>query len=215
MQSLPPPPPLTTSFLLVPFLLSQYMNDTVAEISEILQERGKLTLGEICQRFSLPIDFVQLHFISLVGGTSSSATTAASSCNTTAFIAATLDALDNGSIYTQSYISRQTALVRGLFSSLTCPTPLSSLLTPNSAYSSCINSINNKYSTFPHLSHNRHLLLSVLNTLIKRGEIYGLVKNNIYTPTIYQIETNKKIDSLWKQQGFLGKKKRITTEGLC
>lgn len=93
------------------FELREYLDSVAVEVNEILQEKGQLTIGEICQRFALPAENVQ----QLVEE------------NIHRRIHAHVDAADKSQLYTESFVLRQKVLVRGLLNAITRPTLLSSI----------------------------------------------------------------------------------------
>ncbi|KAJ3090620.1 E3 UFM1-protein ligase 1 [Quaeritorhiza haematococci] len=79
----------------------QYMDSLTEEINEWLLARGQVRIGELCQRFNLPSEFLQK---------------------------ATVDNAEKGAYYTDAFISRQTSMIQGIFSAITRPTPIQALL---------------------------------------------------------------------------------------
>ncbi|MGH0140879.1 UNVERIFIED_CONTAM: hypothetical protein FKN15_010924, partial [Acipenser sinensis] len=99
-----------------------------------------------------------------------------------------MDQYDRGVIFTQAFVSRHRARIRGLFSAITRPTPVSNLITQ--------------------YGFQEHLLYSVLEDFVNSGRLKGSVVGGrqdkaVYIPDIYSKTQNNWIDAFLKQNGYL------------
>ncbi|KAI1897424.1 hypothetical protein AGOR_G00083150 [Albula goreensis] len=99
-----------------------------------------------------------------------------------------MDQYNRGVIFTQAFVSRHKARICGLFSAVTRPTPVNSLV---GLY-----------------GFQEHLLYSVLEELVGSGRLKGTVVGGrqdkaVYIPDIYSKTQNTWVDSFLKQNGYL------------
>ncbi|XP_041105506.1 E3 UFM1-protein ligase 1-like isoform X2 [Polyodon spathula] len=149
-----------------------YLDQLAEEVNDRLQEAGQVTIAELCKSYDLPGDFL----------------TEALSQRLGRIIHGQMDQYDRGVIFTQAFVSRHRARIRGLFSAITRPTPVSNLITQ--------------------YGFQEHLLYSVLEDFVNSGRLKGSVTGGrqdkaVYIPDIYSKTQNNWIDAFLKQNGYL------------
>uniref|UniRef100_A0A3B1K2F5 E3 UFM1-protein ligase 1 n=1 Tax=Astyanax mexicanus TaxID=7994 RepID=A0A3B1K2F5_ASTMX len=151
-------------------LIDKYLDQLAEEVNDKLQEVGQVNTAELCKTYDLPGDFLTQELCGRVGR----------------IIDGQVDEFNRGVIFTQAFICRQTARIRGVFSALT-PTPVSALI-----------------SVFGFHEN----LLYVLEELVNSGRLKGTVVGGrqdkaVYIPEIYSRTQNAWVDSFLKQNGYL------------
>uniref|UniRef100_A0A8C0V275 E3 UFM1-protein ligase 1 n=1 Tax=Cyanistes caeruleus TaxID=156563 RepID=A0A8C0V275_CYACU len=149
-----------------------YLDQLAEEINDKLQETGQVTISELCKTYDLPGDFLIQALSKRLGR----------------IIHGQLDQENRGVIFTEAFVSRHRARIRGLFTAITRPTPVSSLIT--------------RYG------FQEHLLYSLLEELVNAGRLKGTVVGGrqdkaVFVPDIYSRTQNKWVDSFFKQNGYL------------
>ncbi|XP_039915427.1 E3 UFM1-protein ligase 1 isoform X1 [Hirundo rustica] len=149
-----------------------YLDQLAEEINDKLQETGQVTISELCKTYDLPGDFLIQALSRRLGR----------------IIHGQLDQENRGVIFTEAFVSRHRARIRGLFTAITRPTPVSNLIT--------------RYG------FQEHLLYSLLEELVNSGRLKGTVVGGrqdkaVFVPDIYSRTQNKWVDSFFKQNGYL------------
>ncbi|NXD61340.1 UFL1 ligase, partial [Corvus moneduloides] len=149
-----------------------YLDQLAEEINDKLQESGQVTISELCKAYDLPGDFLLQALSRRLGR----------------IIHGQLDQENRGVIFTEAFVSRHRARIRGLFTAITRPTPVSSLIT--------------RYG------FQEHLLYSLLEELVNAGRLKGTVVGGrqdkaVFVPDIYSRTQNNWVDSFFKQNGYL------------
>uniref|UniRef100_A0A803Y6U8 E3 UFM1-protein ligase 1 n=1 Tax=Meleagris gallopavo TaxID=9103 RepID=A0A803Y6U8_MELGA len=149
-----------------------YLDQLAEEINDKLQETGQVTISELCKAYDLPGDFLTQALSKRLGR----------------IIHGRLDQENRGVIFTEAFVSRHRARIRGLFSAITRPTPVSNLIT--------------RYG------FQEHLLYSVLEELVNTGRLKGTVVGGrqdkaVFVPDIYARTQSNWVDSFFKQNGYL------------
>ncbi|KFP70875.1 E3 UFM1-protein ligase 1, partial [Acanthisitta chloris] len=149
-----------------------YLNQLAEEINDKLQETGQVTISELCKAYDLPGDFLIQALSRRLGR----------------IIHGQLDQENRGVIFTEAFVSRHRARVRGLFTAITRPTPVSSLIT--------------RYG------FQEHLLYSLLEELVNTGRLKGTVVGGrqdkaVFVPDIYARTQSNWVDSFFRQNGYL------------
>eukprot|EP00731_Ephydatia_muelleri_P035885 Em0174g4a len=161
------------SLLLVQgFLMSRmYLEKMCEEINDTLQEAGQLTVSDLTKEFGLPTAFLLEHIEESLGTR----------------IIGRLDKTDSGVLYTESYVARYQARIRGQFSAITRPTSLGPIISQG--------------------NYHAKLFYSVLNDLISTGQllgsIHGRTEKAVYIPEIYIKLQNSWVDSFLASNGYL------------
>ncbi|NWI40633.1 UFL1 ligase, partial [Picathartes gymnocephalus] len=149
-----------------------YLDQLAEEINDKLQETGQVTISELCKAYDLPGDFLIQALSKRLGR----------------IIHGQLDQENRGVIFTEAFVSRHRARIRGLFTAITRPTPVSNLIT--------------RYG------FQEHLLYSLLEELVNAGRLKGTVVGGrqdkaVFVPDIYSRTQNSWVDSFFKQNGYL------------
>ncbi|KAL7387955.1 hypothetical protein ABVT39_004268 [Epinephelus coioides] len=161
----------------VQLVLGQLIDDTyldrlAEEVNDKLQEAGLISIAELCKNYDLPGDFLSEELSKRLGK----------------LIQGEMDQYNRGVIFTPAFVARHKARIRGLFSAITRPTPVSSMI-----------------GTF---GFQEHLLYSVLEELVNTGRLKGSVVGGrqdkaVYIPDIYAKTQNAWVDSFLQQNGYL------------
>ncbi|MEQ2168859.1 E3 UFM1-protein ligase 1, partial [Goodea atripinnis] len=93
-------------------LCSAYLNRLAEEVNDKLQEAGLITIAELCKSYDLPGDFLTEELLKRLGK----------------LIQGEMDQYNRGVIFTRAFVARHKARIRGLFSAVTRPTPVSSMI---------------------------------------------------------------------------------------
>ncbi|XP_019393318.1 PREDICTED: E3 UFM1-protein ligase 1 [Crocodylus porosus] len=149
-----------------------YLDQLAEEVNDKLQETGQVTISELCKAYDLPGDFLTQALSGRLGK----------------IIRGQIDQDNRGVIFTEAFVSRHQARIRGLFSAMTRPTPVSNLIT--------------RYG------FQEHLLYSVLEELVNTGRLKGTVVGGrqdkaVFVPDIYARTQSNWVDSFFKQNGYL------------
>uniref|UniRef100_A0A8B9T9W8 E3 UFM1-protein ligase 1 n=1 Tax=Anas platyrhynchos TaxID=8839 RepID=A0A8B9T9W8_ANAPL len=162
----------TIQLVLGQLINESYLDQLAEEINDKLQETGQVTISELCKAYDLPGDFLTQVLSRRLGR----------------IIHGRLDQENRGVIFTEAFVSRHRARIRGLFSAITRPTPISNLIT--------------RYG------FQEHLLYSVLEELVNAGRLKGTVVGGkqdkaVFVPDIYARTQSNWVDSFFKQNGYL------------
>lgn len=149
-----------------------YTNKIAEEINDKLIQHGFINVSELTIHYDLPADFLQSIIEKELGKT----------------IYGKQDTQDSRVFYTESFIARNRAKIRGALSAITKPTPLSAIL------GQC--------------SVSERIFFSILDSLQEMKQIPGIVAgkqgtNSLYIPTIYSKSQNEWVDNFYKQNGYL------------
>lgn len=161
----------------VQLVLGQLIDDTyldrlAEEVNDKLQEAGLISIAELCKNYDLPGDFLSEELSKRLGK----------------LIQGEMDQYNRGVIFTPAFVARHKARIQGLFSAITRPTPVSTMI-----------------GTF---GFQEHLLYSVLEELVDTGRLKGSVVGGrqdkaVYIPDIYAKTQNTWVDSFLQQNGYL------------
>ncbi|XP_029451258.1 E3 UFM1-protein ligase 1 isoform X2 [Rhinatrema bivittatum] len=149
-----------------------YLDQLAEEVNDKLQETGQVTISELCKTYDLPGDFLQ-EVLSLRLGR---------------IIHGQLDHNNRGVIFTEAFVARHRARIRGLFSAITRPTPVINLITQ--------------------YGFQEQLLYSVLEELVTSGRLKGTIVGGrqdkaVFVPDIYSRTQSNWVDAFFKQNGYL------------
>ncbi|XP_029352164.1 E3 UFM1-protein ligase 1 isoform X2 [Echeneis naucrates] len=161
----------------VQLVLGQLIDDTyldrlAEEVNDKLQEAGLISVAELCKSYDLPGDFLTEELLKRLRK----------------LIQGEMDQYNRGLIFTPAFVARHKARIQGLFSAITRPTPVSSMI-----------------GVF---GFQEHLLYSVLEELVNTGRLKGSVVGGrqdkaVYIPDIYSRTQNAWVDSFLRQNGYL------------
>lgn len=149
-----------------------YLDRLSEEVNDKLQESGQVTISELCKTYDLPGDFLTQALTQRLGR----------------IINGHLDLDNRGVIFTEAFVARHKARIRGLFSAITRPT--------------AVNSLVSKYG------FQEQLLYSVLEELVSTGRLRGTVVGGrqdkaVFVPDIYSRTQSTWVDSFFRQNGYL------------
>ncbi|XP_034383789.1 E3 UFM1-protein ligase 1 [Cyclopterus lumpus] len=149
-----------------------YLNRLAEDVNDKLQEAGLISIAELCKTYDLPGDFLSEELSKRLGK----------------LIQGEMDQYNRGVIFTPAFVARHKARIRGLFSAITRPTPVSSMIGA--------------------FGFQEHLLYSVLEELVNTGRLRGSVVGGrqdkaVYIPDIYAKTQNAWVDSFLQQNGYL------------
>ncbi|XP_069582446.1 E3 UFM1-protein ligase 1 [Ranitomeya imitator] len=151
---------------------NNYLDQIAEEVNDKLQEAGQVTISELCKTYDLPGDFLTESLDLRLGS----------------IIQGKIDQNNKGVIYTEAFVARHKARIRGLFTAITRPTPVIGLIS--------------QYG-FP-----EHLLYSLLEELVNCGRLKGTVVGGrqdkaVFIPDIYARTQSNWIDAFFKQNSYL------------
>ncbi|XP_066999780.1 E3 UFM1-protein ligase 1 homolog [Anabrus simplex] len=149
-----------------------YIKRIAQEIDEKLSQQGQITIGELTRHYDLPSDFLQTIIEKELGKS----------------IHGRQDKTDLQVFFTDAFVARNRACVRGALSAATRPTPVSQLL------SQC--------------GVPERLFFSVIESLLEMRQVPGVVtgkqgSNSIYVPSIYSKSQNEYVNSFYRTNGYL------------
>ncbi|XP_012530426.1 E3 UFM1-protein ligase 1 homolog isoform X2 [Monomorium pharaonis] len=149
-----------------------YISKIAEEINDKLIQHGYINVAELTLTYNLPVDFLQSVVEKQLGK----------------IIYATQDSQDPKVFYTESFITRNKAKIKGALSAITKPTPLSAIL------GQC--------------GVPERIFFSILDSLQEMKQVPGGVTgkqsgNSIYIPTIYSKSQNEWVENFYKQNGYL------------
>ncbi|CAG5950453.1 unnamed protein product [Menidia menidia] len=149
-----------------------YLDRLAEEVNDKLQEAGLISIAELCKSYDLPGDFLTEELSKRLGK----------------LVQGEMDQYNRGVIFTSAFVARHKARIRGLFSAITRPTPVSSMIGA--------------------FGFQEHLLYSVLEELVNSGRLKGSVVGGrrdkaVYIPDIYAKTQNAWVDSFLQQNGYL------------
>lgn len=154
-------------------LHTTYVNQLFEEINEKLQEQGQMTIGELAKQYDLPPDFLQQMLRERLG----------------TIIQGQTDPVDPQLVFTQAFIARHKARIKGALIAATKPTQLANVI--------------HRYGL------QERLFFKMFDELLTSGQIRGSLsggrseKTATYIPEIYAKAQNDWVDSFYKQNQYL------------
>eukprot|EP00794_Sanderia_malayensis_P000235 gene235-852_t len=149
----------------------EYLDRTAEEINESLQDAGQLTIGELSKTFNLPSEFLLSIIEPRLGSQ----------------IKGQLESLNRGTLFTESFVARNVAKIRGVLSAITRPTQIAFLVS--------------QYG----LSEN--FLSGVLSDLVACGRLAGSIQGRldkaVFIPDAYTNTLNTWTASFFQQNGYM------------
>ncbi|XP_036622407.1 E3 UFM1-protein ligase 1 isoform X2 [Trichosurus vulpecula] len=149
-----------------------YLDHLAEEVNDKLQETGQVPISELCKTYDLPGNFLTQALSQRLGK----------------IINGQIDLDNRGVIFTEAFVARHKARIRGLFSAITRPTPVISLIS--------------RYG------FQEQLLYSVLEELVNGGRLKGAIVGGrqdkaVFVPDIYSRTQSNWVDSFFRQNGYL------------
>ncbi|KAK3768113.1 hypothetical protein RRG08_004654 [Elysia crispata] len=154
-------------------LISKTYRDHMAEeINDLLQEKGHVTIVGLTQTHDLPADFIREVIDEYLGKK----------------IKGQIDNYDKDVIFTDAFVARMRAQIRGAFSAVTVPTTIGPIRQA--------------------IGCKEHLFHTILEDLISSRRLAGSVSGSRqdksqFLPEIYTRAQSEWIDSFYKQNGYL------------
>ncbi|XP_043279761.1 E3 UFM1-protein ligase 1 homolog [Venturia canescens] len=149
-----------------------YVLKIVGEINDKLCQNGYINVAELTLQYDLPADFLQSTIEKELGK----------------IIQGKQDKQDLRIFYTEGFIARNRAKIRGALAAITKPTPVMAIL------GQC--------------KVPERIFFSILESLQEMMQIPGIVTgkqshNSIYIPTIHTKKQTEWVDSFYKQNGYI------------
>ncbi|VVD00481.1 unnamed protein product, partial [Leptidea sinapis] len=155
--------------LLAGYLITNYYLEKVAgEINEKLQQQGKITVGELSLLYDLPAEFIQHNILEKYIGK---------------IIIGKQDSSEPRTFYTEEYITRTKAKIRGALMGLLRPTQIGFII------SQC--------------NVAERLFITLFDQLNAPGVLTGRHSGAIYVPSCYTKSQNDWVISFWRQNNYL------------
>ncbi|CAD6996086.1 unnamed protein product [Ceratitis capitata] len=155
-------------FMLGQLINEQYITHIAEEVNERLSQKGEITVSDLTQLFDLPSDFLQHDVMEKHLGK---------------IIRGRQDTSNPRVFFTQSYIQRCKAKIRGALKAITRPTNVATIL----------QQINVQEKTFH----------SLFDEIAPAGQVTSKQANAQYIPHIYTKMQADWVTSFYKQNGFL------------
>lgn len=149
-----------------------YLDHLAEEINDTLQSLGQVRIADLCKSYDLPGEFLISELVQRLGN----------------IIDGKLDETNKDAIFTEAFIARHKANVRGMLSALTRPTALQPII------GEC--GISNK------------LFFNILEELIAekriKGDIIGKSSDkSTFLPEMYTRIQNQSVDTFYQQNGYV------------
>ncbi|KAL0967327.1 hypothetical protein UPYG_G00250880 [Umbra pygmaea] len=162
----------SVQFVLGQLIDANYLDRISEEVNDKLQEAGMVNILELCKVYDLPGDFLTEELSKRLGK----------------IIHGQMDDFNRGVLFTPTFVSRHRARIRGIFTAVTRPTPVSNVI---GVY-----------------GFQEHIIYSVLEELVNTGRLKGTVvggrqDQTVYIPDIYSKTQNTWVDSFLQQNGYL------------
>ncbi|GBP42323.1 E3 UFM1-protein ligase 1 homolog [Eumeta japonica] len=151
------------------YLIADYYLEKIAkEINEKLQLQGQISVGELTLQYDLPAELLQHrileHFLNKI-------------------IIGSQDSSDSRIFYTEDFIARTKAKIRGALIGLLKPTPISVIIS--------------------HCNLTERLFLTLFDQLNAPGVLTGKQTGSSYIPSCYTKSQNEWVTNFYKQNNYL------------
>ncbi|XP_064629084.1 E3 UFM1-protein ligase 1-like [Lineus longissimus] len=154
-------------------LIDQSYSDKLAEeINDKLQEQGQLTIAELTKQYDLPAEFLRELVEDQLGSV----------------IEGQIDDSDRNIIFTEQFVNRHKAKIRGAFIAVTRPVTMTNII--------------------HHYKLQERLFYRIIEDLIATGCLAGSISGGrrekaLYIPDIYTKTQSQWVDSFYRQNGYL------------
>jgi E3 UFM1-protein ligase 1 len=178
---------------------SAYLDAVAEEVNDCLQASGHVVLADLYKRFSLPLDVLAALVDARLGPGRT--------------IDGRRDTADAAVLYTEAFVARQRALVRGAVLAVTRPTPVASLATAHLLDRNLFlgpptphmrTRIRMRVLTQPWTRAPVELLEDLITTGTVRGRVRGPRDRALYVPTVYQRTQAAGATAFFRQNGYIG-----------
>ncbi|XP_049860331.1 E3 UFM1-protein ligase 1 homolog [Schistocerca gregaria] len=150
-----------------------YLNQIAQEINDKLVQEGQVSIGELTRIYDLPADFLQSVVQNHLGKV----------------IHAKQDKTDPRVFFTDSYIARNKACIRGALAAATAPIRIATLV--------------------KQCGLNERLFYAIIDNLTEKREVQGFLSgrqagsSSVYMPAIFAKSLQDYADNFYKQNGYL------------
>ncbi|KAK7870281.1 hypothetical protein R5R35_001007 [Gryllus longicercus] len=149
-----------------------YINRVIQEINEKLMLQGQITVSELTRQYDLPPEFL----LSLIEE------------NLGKSIHGKQDATDRQVFFTDAFLHRNKACLRGALMAATCPTSVAHLLSQSGV--------------------QQRIFSCIIDSLLERKQVPGVITgsqsgNSLYIPSVYSKAQNDWINNFYRQNGYL------------
>ncbi|KAK8751399.1 hypothetical protein OTU49_014591, partial [Cherax quadricarinatus] len=161
------------SFVLGQLITQDYLDAIAEEINEKLQQEGSVTIADLVKQYELPGDYMLEFIVDRLGSV----------------IQGQQDTHDRTVIFTDAFVARNKAHVRGVLCAITRPTQVASIIMQH--------------------GFQQTLFFNVAEKLISTGWVPGILSGShqiytaMYIPSIYSRTQNEWVDNFLKQNGYL------------
>ncbi|KAL0488554.1 E3 UFM1-protein ligase [Acrasis kona] len=143
-------------------ITTEYLDSVCREVDENLQESGSIDLGDIIKRLTLPNDFITKAVSSRIGSIIKGR-------------------LEDSTLYTESYVMREKARLRGTTSAYTRPTPVAQL----------------------RQDLQDSLFDPLLKDLAREKRLFGNLHKALYVPKAFETSIQSTINQFLNQNGYI------------
>ncbi|KAJ8891610.1 hypothetical protein PR048_004138 [Dryococelus australis] len=148
-----------------------YLTRLAQEVNERLTQHGQVTVGDLALHYDLPGDFLQSVVEKQLGK----------------IIHGKQDKSDSRVFFTESFVARNTACIRGALAACTQPTSVATLL--------------------GHMDVPERMFFGIVDSLMQNKQIAGTVtgrqiSSSIYVPTVYSKSQSDWVNSFYRQNGY-------------
>ncbi|KAK5650317.1 hypothetical protein RI129_001346 [Pyrocoelia pectoralis] len=147
---------------------TSYIIKIAGEINQKLIQQGQINIGDLTIQYDLPADFLQRNVVEKYLGK---------------LIHGEQDKNDSKIFFTESFISRSRAKIKGALTALTKPTVVSVILNQ--------------------IDVTDKLFFSLFDQLSMYGVLTGRTHSSLYVPSVYSRSQNEWVKNFYKQNGYL------------
>uniref|UniRef100_A0A6P7GGM9 E3 UFM1-protein ligase 1 homolog n=1 Tax=Diabrotica virgifera virgifera TaxID=50390 RepID=A0A6P7GGM9_DIAVI len=147
---------------------SSYIQRIAGEINEKLVQQGQISISDLTIQYDLPADFLQNQVVEK---------------NLGKIIFGKQDKNDPKVFFTESFIARTKAKIKGALTGLTRPTPISSILNQ--------------------IDISDKLFFSLFDQTVSYGSLTGRMAGAQYIPNVYARSQNEWVSHFYKQNSYL------------
>ncbi|XP_058446223.1 E3 UFM1-protein ligase 1 homolog [Malaya genurostris] len=158
----------TIKFVLGQLLDDSYMQRVASEINEKLSQAGEINVADLTIQYDLPADFILNNIIVK---------------HLNKIIMGKQDSSNANIFFTQSYITRSKAKIRGALAAITRPTPISAILAQSGVPD--------------------RLFYLLVNEVATLGSVTSRTPGALYIPRIYTKTQVEWVQNFYRQNGYL------------